>query len=172
MSLLDETIDTVIGTEPKRNWKDYFRNIDSILDLKDQHEVRIGKFQMGDEKYNLHTLYNSDGTILLRLKHSGNLRVSVEIRDSENNFLARTDSKMGLTEDLVWLENSKGDKILECKTSFDIPIWDKNKKTVARLNMRRFKNDFTLNIDDPHFNKIMILGFSLSLLIMQKWTIG
>jgi len=44
MSLLDPNNKTIIGTELKRNWKDYFRGIEPSLDLKDQHETYLGKF--------------------------------------------------------------------------------------------------------------------------------
>jgi len=107
MSFLDPNIKTIIGTEPKRNWKDHIRGIKPSLDLKDQHETYLGKFQMKDKKSNVHTLYNSDGTSLLRLNQSGTFRIKIEIRDSENNFLAKTDSKLGLIRDLIWMKKLK-----------------------------------------------------------------
>ena len=111
------------------------------------------------KKGGYHTLYQSDDSILLKLHSSGYFNPSAEILDSKNTILAKT-SKKGLMTETVRLENSKGEKILECKVGLDCHILDKNENTVAELITKRFKNDWTLNFQDSHFDRKMILGFS------------
>jgi len=170
MSLLDLNIKTIIGTEPKRKWKDYLRGIKPSLDLKDQNETNLGKFQM--EQNDVFALNNSDGTILLRLIRSGIFRKKVEIRDSEKNFLAKINWKTKLTTALIWVENSKGEKILNCKDGFTIPFLDQNENSVAELKLGRFKTNFMLSIHDLNFDKIMILGLAFELFLRQHWISG
>ena len=166
MSLLDPTNKTIIGTGPKLKWKDYFRSVKPSLELKDKDETNLGIFQK--EKNDDFVLYNSDGTILLRLIHSGIFRKKVEIRDSENNFLAKINRKIKLTTDLFWVENSKEEKILNCKSGFTIPFLDQNENSVAELKLERFKSNFMLSIHDVNFDKIMILGLAFELFASIK----
>ena len=170
MPLLDPNLKTIIGTKPKLHWKDYFRGDKERLDLKDQHETYLGKFQM--EVSNVCALYNSDGSVLLRLSHSGIFRKKVEIRDSENNLLAKKNRKLGLASELIWLENSKGEKILKCKDGLTIPFLDQNENLVAELKLRRFKSNFMLSIHDLNFDRKMILGLTFELFRIHNWVGG
>jgi len=171
MSLLDPTNKTIIGTMSKLKWKDRFRGVNSSLDLKDKDGANLGIFQI--EKNDDLVLYNSDGTILLRLIHSGIFRKKVEIRDSKNNFLAKINRKIKLTTgDLYWVENSKEEKILNCKSGFTIPFLDQNENSVAELKLERFKTNFMLSIHDVNFNRTMILGLAFELFAYIKWDSG
>jgi len=166
MGLLDSNVKTIIGTEPKHNWKDYIHGIKPSWDLKDEQGNLLGKFKA--EKGNWSILYNLDGSILIKFHSYGVFRHHVEIRDSKNNLLTKTSSKIGLKSSTVRLENTNGDKILECKDEFTCPIWDQNENTVAELKFNRWKNNWTLNIHEPNFDKIMILGLSLALVIKSN----
>ena len=168
MSLLDENITTIIGIEPKRHWKEYFRGITQSLDLKDQHGTNLGKILENEKENNAFTLYNSDGSILLQFYTHGIFSLNLQILDSENKILGRTYSKMGLTSDKIWMENSEGSKILEGKSAFTVSILDQNEKPVAELKLKRRNKNFTLHIINSDFSKLMILGFSLALVIIQR----
>ena len=172
MSLIDSEIEEIFGKESKHNWKEYFRGIKPSLDLKDQNKINLGKLQTMDKKNNLHTLYHPDGTIWLQFNQHGAFNVNFQILDSENNFFAKTNKKTGLSSDRIWMENSRGEKILECKSGFTIPIWDQDEKPVAELKLKRFKNEFTLRIINPKFDKLKIIGFSLALVINQYYAYG
>jgi len=168
VSLLDENIKTVIGVEPKHHWKEYFRGFSKSLDLKDQHGTNLGKFLENEKETNVFTLYNLDGSILLRFYTHGIFNLNLQILDSENKILGRTYSKFGLTSGKIWMENSEGSKILEGKSAFTVSILDQNEKLVAELKLKRRNNNFTLHIINSDFSKLVILGFSLALVIIQR----
>ena len=167
MSLLDQNIKTIFGVEPKYSWKEYLRGVRPILNIKDQQEANLGKFQMKDKKDNLHSLYHPDGNLWLRFNQYGTFNVNAQIWDSEHNFIAKTDSKTKLTSKLLWLENAKGEKILTCKNG--VSIFDPNENLVAELEFKRLRKDFTLRIIDTNLDKLLILAFSLALLINQEY---
>jgi len=167
MSLLDSNVKTIIGKEPKHHWKDSLRGIEQSWDLKDQQGNLLGKFKPDDKKSNEYILYNLDDSILIKLHFLGVFKRGIEISDSKNHLLAKIRIK-GLWTERIQLENSNGEKILECKTAFNCPIIDRNEKTIAELKTKRFKNDWLLNILEPNFDKKLIIGFSLALLMKLK----
>jgi len=168
MSLLDENIQTIIGREPKHTWKEkWIHGAKPSFELKDEQGNLIGKYIMDEKKEGYHTLYQSDDSILLKLHSFGYFNPSAEIRDSGNNLLAKISSKMW-TAGTVQMENSKGEKVLECNVGLNCTIQDKNEKNIAELKTKRFKDDWTLNIREPHFDRKMIIGFSLALLIIMN----
>ena len=169
MTLLDENIKTIIGGMQKSDWKKKLRGTEQIWELKDEHENTIGKFAMNDKKYGVHSLYQSDDSVLIRLHDIGNfLYKGTELRDSGDNLLGKINRKTGLMNDTFRMENSKDEKILECKDGWTCHILDNNKNTVAELKMKRMGTDWALNILNPSFDRIMILGFSLEVFMMIK----
>jgi len=169
MPLLDENIKTIIGVMmPKSGWKELLGS-KRIWELKDDHENTIGKFAMNDKKSGVHILYQSDDSVLIRLHDIGNfLYKGTELRDSGNNLLGKINRKLGSTRDTYRMENSKNEKILECKSGLICHILDNNKNTVAELKMHWLVKDWALNILNPSFDRIMILGFSLGLFTRFK----
>ncbi len=167
LNLLDENIQAIVGTLPKHTWKELIRGIKPSFELKDEQGNLIGKYMLDEKKEGYHTLYQSDDSILLKLHIFGYFNPSVEIRDSGNNLLAKISSKMW-TAGTVQMENSNGEKVLACNVELNCTIQDKNGKNIAELKTKRFKNDWTLNIHDPHFDRKMILGFSLAMLSIMN----
>jgi len=163
VSLLDLTVKTIHVVLEKRNkksWKDSFRGFDPNWELKDENDNLIGKYVYKDKKNPYDRLCNPDGSILLKF-HIG--WRGGEIRSSDGDLFGKISRKIGLRADTILMENSNGDKILSCKSSFNCPIWDKNENTVAEIKFKRFKNDWAINILESNFDRKTILGFSFGL---------
>ena len=170
MNLLDPNINIIMGKTPKSNWSLKRKAlVEPSWYLKDEQGSLIGKYFFDDRGAHNDTLYQSDDSILLKFHFTTeDLFVSnVEIRGADDNLLSKISRKLGLIKTTVTMENSKGEKVLECKQTSDCHILDKNGKIVAKLKTKWLKKDWTLQILEPHFDRMMIIGLSLALLSMS-----
>jgi len=175
MSLLDPTVKTIIVTPYKQNRKqEWLHGAKPGWELKDEQGILLGKFNMVD-KDKKHILYNSDNSILIKLHEFGYFNPGFDVIDSDKNLLG----KVKVVKKGPHLENSKGEEILmtELSSYYGLKtIHDKVQKIIFEVDFNKFnwnvfskkKQRWTIKILDSSFDRIVILGFVVSLFALKS----
>lgn len=150
-------------------------------DLYNQNGTPIGKMHRRIITMRAFTEVSElDGTQVFTInKKLVSMRPSYMIKDAEGHLLGRTNRKiLTLFRPTLWLENERGEKLLEAKgnflgKSFDVKDMDGNLK--ARVGKSDFFKDlvlgglfdfsdtYAIKVLDTNFDKRLLLGFVIAI---------
>jgi len=173
MSLFDDNLNEYV-IKSKDNWKG------NSWDLEDTNGNVLGKIKFASWGNGNNSLIDLNESTLLECKRSGKgfLKLAFDcykIKNSSEALIGKMKKDDSKKTDFV-LENSNGEKILQCKSFpsenyFD--LYDDADKLVAKIKIHSHKSftkeiydvpqSWTLQIQESSFEKLLLLGFCLSL---------
>ena len=171
MSLLDTDIDEYI-IKPIDSWRG------NTIHLEDKNGNLLGKAKVGWWGYGKNSLFDSDESLVLKFQQKGffkSLHDYYEIKNSSGKLIGKIRIEGSKKTDFL-LENVDGNKILKSKllaSENSCGIYHNADKLISTIKFHRHKSfwkklygdaeAWTLQIHDTAFDRMLLLGFCLSI---------